>query len=172
MAHDSDSTDPTRTNVNPTPQPIRSSWNENDSPSLEVIELIANATGREPAALPPLYESVDTDALDALVAESGDLNGDARITFTHAGVEVTIYSDGQLEARTDGAMGHATRDGPRTASELNAQLKRLLGEAARNGISVSGGWAVRNGSELPDWDVHVTRVTKPDDPAETEPSGD
>lgn len=57
----------------------------------------------------------------------------------------------------------ASRAGPKTDSELNESLKRLLADAAENGVSIEGGWAVRNGPTLPDWDVHITQVTKPED---------
>ena len=42
------------------------------SPSVAIINAVAEAAGVDPLELPPLYESIDTDALDNLF---GDLNG-------------------------------------------------------------------------------------------------
>lgn len=64
---------------------------------------------------------------------------------------------------SEAMSGNSPRTDPNTDSDVNELLKRLLTEAARNGVSVEGGWTVRNGPDLPDWDIHITQVTKPDD---------
>ena len=48
--------------------------------------------------------------------------------------------------------------------ELSAELRALLLRAYENDIDVEGGFACRNGSEHPDWDVIVTEVEKNDPP--------
>lgn len=65
--------------------------------------------------------------------------------------------------QSDEPNRNAPQAGPTTDSELNESLKRLLADAAENGVSIEGGWAVRNGPTLPDWDVHITQVTKPEE---------
>ena len=55
----------------------------------------------------------------------------------------------------------ASEEAPLTSKEaLNAELQALLRRAYENGIDVEGGFACRNGSEHPDWDVIVTEVEK------------
>lgn len=159
MTHESDSTDPAQTDS--ITQPIRADWREHDSPCTAIVEVVAEATGREPTDLPPLYESIETDALDALVSTSTDAS--TRVTFDYAGVEVTVRSNGEFEVRTDGAEAHGPSATPRTDSELNAHLEQLLGAAARNGVAVPGGWTIRNGPDQPDFEVLITRLSKPEE---------
>lgn len=67
--------------------------------SERVVEEVAGATGRDAVTLPPLYDAVDPDALDALV----DGSSDVQISFVYAGYEVTVESDQRitLEERSD-----------------------------------------------------------------------
>lgn len=163
MAHQTDPTDPAETDAESITQPIRTDWRGYDSLSTAIVEVVAATTDREPTALPPLYESIDTDALDA-IADGWTANTDGRqhVSFAFAGVKVTVESDGGIEVRPDAAEPHRLDGAPRTESELSSSLQRLLNAASRNGISVEGGWAVRNAPELPDWDIHITRVEKPE----------
>lgn len=65
-------------------------------PSTAVVEAVAAREGAEPAEVPePLYESIDPDALDALVAsaESGE------VSFTYLGHRVTVDADGRVTLR-------------------------------------------------------------------------
>jgi len=63
------------------------------SPSAAVVEAVAAAEGWEPAEVPePLYESIDPDALEALVASVDD----GRISFDYMGYEVTVDADGAV----------------------------------------------------------------------------
>lgn len=59
--------------------------------STEVITSIADATDRNPADLPALYDAVDPDALDRLVAS---LDETATVEFRYAGFRVTITRRG------------------------------------------------------------------------------
>lgn len=67
-----------------------------------MVNAVANATG-EPAtpngtadgavgsaALSPLYERIDPDALDALLAAGTGREADCAVTFTYAGHRVTV----------------------------------------------------------------------------------
>jgi len=77
-----------------------------------VVEAVAEAADIAPmpgaaadgdAALEPLYDAVDPEALDAVF---GPLRSDAapaggKITFSYAGCEVTAGSDGRITVRPD-----------------------------------------------------------------------
>ena len=58
----------------------------------QVIRTVAETTETDPLELPPLYETIDPDALDALVEdmEAGT------ISFTYVGREITVDSDGTV----------------------------------------------------------------------------
>lgn len=88
-------------------------------PSHAVIETIAELDGVEitaitPPEYEPLYSVVDTDALDALFASTGRTGERVgRVEFEYAGYEVTVYSDGRVEAtdadepsRSSDSSGH------------------------------------------------------------------
>lgn len=63
------------------------------SPSAGVVETVATATGRDPLALPQLYDAVEADALDSLVRAS---DSGLSVTFGFAGCEVTAEADGTV----------------------------------------------------------------------------
>jgi len=68
--------------------------------SIDVIETIADVTGNDPLTMdPPLYEVVDTDALDALY-ESGAA---ATVEFEYDGHSVVVDGDGAVTV--DGTGG-------------------------------------------------------------------
>lgn len=66
------------------------------SPSRAVVEAVAIAANAEPTALDPLYDSVDPDALDALVRPGGigSEDGDVTVEFELAGHDVRVHSAG------------------------------------------------------------------------------
>ena len=71
---------------------------ESEAPSARVIEAVAQETGESPLELsPPLFESIDPDALDALVASAST---DVHVTFDYTGYEVQICGDGTVSARS------------------------------------------------------------------------
>lgn len=65
-----------------------------EAPSTAVVKTVAAAEEWEdPATLTePLYETIDPDALDALVESIGT----GWITFTYLGYEVTVDADGSV----------------------------------------------------------------------------
>ncbi|WP_123535352.1 HalOD1 output domain-containing protein [Halosimplex salinum] len=73
-------------------------WENGDRPSIAVAEAVAAVTNRSVTALPPLQESVDADALDAVV-RSGDEPA-VRVSVEYAGTTVTVTGDGRLEIDT------------------------------------------------------------------------
>jgi hypothetical protein len=72
-------------------------------PPIAVIETIAGALDREPTALEPLHESVDTDALDALLRSKGSsaTPSGVTVTFTVADRQVTVHGSGEVVVRAD-----------------------------------------------------------------------
>ena len=63
-----------------------------DVSSVTIVRAVSDATGRIPAALPPLQRSVDVDALEALV--SGERSPSIRVSFDYAGVRVDVDRNG------------------------------------------------------------------------------
>lgn len=61
-------------------------------PSVRVVEAVADAIDADPLELPPLYETVDPDALDALF----DAGLEGCVQFPYDGHDVTIHGDGTL----------------------------------------------------------------------------
>ncbi|NHN48424.1 hypothetical protein G9464_12585 [Halostella sp. JP-L12] len=72
---------------------------ENDPVSQTVVLAVADATGDDPLELPPLFDTVDPDALDKLFADRIDgterLGG--RFEFAYAGCEVSVHADGTVD---------------------------------------------------------------------------
>lgn len=163
MAYDSESPDTTANETESETPLLRADWREYDSPATAIIETVATAKGLEPTDLPPLIDSVDPDAIDNLVERSASNDRYIRVSFAYDGVTVGIESNGEIKVQIDEEAVETPKFSPQTDLELNAELKQLLAESARNGISVCGGWAIRNGPELPDWDIHITQVTKSDE---------
>lgn len=65
------------------------------TPSLAVIIIVANITGRNPSELDPLSESINPDAVDALFA--ADRSSVSQLTFQYSGCEITVGTDGVVE---------------------------------------------------------------------------
>ena len=64
--------------------------------SVDVVWTVAEKTGVAADELPPLYESLDPDVLDALLNQQKNV-GNARISFMYAGVAVTVCQNGSVE---------------------------------------------------------------------------
>lgn len=74
-----------------------------DSPSLRVVDALADLTDTDPLELDPMYDVVDPEALDQLVRP--DANGDVSVQFTYDDHAVEVRSDGTVTV--DGAVyGH------------------------------------------------------------------
>ncbi|MFC7177461.1 HalOD1 output domain-containing protein [Halosegnis marinus] len=78
----------------------RYDWSET-TPSAAVAEVLAVAADRDPTETEPLYDSIDPDALDTLVA--GGTGADGRepttVTFESGGFRVTVTGDGEVVVR-------------------------------------------------------------------------
>ncbi|GAA0672710.1 HalOD1 output domain-containing protein [Natronoarchaeum mannanilyticum] len=71
---------------------IEREWDDETPPSAALVRAIADARDVEPTDLPPLYDAVDADAMDALVGER-----DVTMTVEYHGFLATIHGDGRLE---------------------------------------------------------------------------
>lgn len=79
-----------------------------------MLDAVARATGVDPAALPPLYDVVDPDALDALFAPTvGDADGRSgiHVRFTYVGLDVVVRGDGEVDVHRPPSDGD--RSSPR-----------------------------------------------------------
>lgn len=103
-----------------------------DPISHRVVDAVADATGVDPLDLPPLYERVDPDALDALFRDAGGASV-ASVRFEFSGCEVLVRGSGQVEVlQTDAAPG--TVEGE---SERRQDTSRVAVED-RCGIDLGG----------------------------------
>ena len=60
---------------------------------MTIVEHVARARGAEPTELEPLYETIDCDALEALVASRFQ----GSLKFVYEGCAVTVQDDGSIE---------------------------------------------------------------------------
>jgi len=71
---------------------IEREWDDEMPPSAALVSAVSDARDVEPTNLPPLYDAVDADAMDALVGER-----DVTMTVEYHGFLATIHGDGRLE---------------------------------------------------------------------------
>lgn len=71
----------------------KGTYGSDTSPTICVVETVADALGTDPTELGPLYEAVDPDALDRLF-ESSHRFTTGRVTFAFEGCDVTVDADG------------------------------------------------------------------------------
>lgn len=70
------------------------------APATAVAETVADELGRDPAALSPVYEAVDPDALEALVDPAGPTDAtDVVVSFPFAGFSVSVTGNGAVILR-------------------------------------------------------------------------
>ena len=73
---------------------VRVEWIGDQPASITVVEAIADLTERRPTDLPPLHDSVDTEALDRLMSRSTGLEcSSITTTFEYVGMRVRIDTD-------------------------------------------------------------------------------
>lgn len=63
-----------------------------------IVTTIADCEEVAPTDLPPLYNRINTDALDKLIAhrDSERASGETQVTFDYYGYEVTVTGDGHV----------------------------------------------------------------------------
>ncbi len=66
-----------------------------------IVTAVADETGTEPASLPPLYEAIDPEALEALYDHSSGpraaRRSDPTVQFRYAGRVVIVWSATDIE---------------------------------------------------------------------------
>jgi hypothetical protein len=67
-----------------------------ESPSRTIIHRISEVTDQNISQLPPLYETIDPDALDNLLNSIEGNDTFVSIEFTYAGEQISIDTDGLL----------------------------------------------------------------------------
>lgn len=87
-----------------------------ETPSEAVVEAVSSAADCRPAfaddartsdVLPPLYHTVDPDALDSLFGHTAGGDTGGRVTFPYHGFRVTVRSDGAVVVDPDTEVGDA-----------------------------------------------------------------
>lgn len=67
------------------------------SPAEVIIDALAKAAGVDPLELPPLYDFVDSDALDSLFERhDGAKNADALLSFRIENWNIFVRADGRV----------------------------------------------------------------------------
>lgn len=66
-----------------------------------IVEAVARSKGVDSTELPPLYEAIDPDALNALVTSHSAEQGGRKISvqFTYTGREVIVRSNNDVDVR-------------------------------------------------------------------------
>jgi hypothetical protein len=88
--------------------PTRIEWTDDRWPSTVIVEAVAEASGHDPTALPPLQDYVDADAVDRLLADGTSGETDIRLSFRYDGMDV-VAGDGWVEARLNRSGGTGER---------------------------------------------------------------
>ncbi|SIR98547.1 hypothetical protein SAMN05421858_4988 [Haladaptatus litoreus] len=71
-------------------------WSSTE-PSTAVVETTAQAANCDHRELSPLYDSIDPDAFDAILARTRtNIDTTTSISFTYAGYSVTVHSTGTI----------------------------------------------------------------------------
>jgi hypothetical protein len=61
-----------------------------------IVKRVASITGQDIDQVPPLYETIDPDALEALVDSTNASATSLSIAFEYAGHHVTVTGDGTV----------------------------------------------------------------------------
>lgn len=71
--------------------------------STRVVDALADVAEADPTDIPPLYDTVDPDALDRFFTPLADTDGTAAATveFHHAGFHVTVTHDHDVTVTPD-----------------------------------------------------------------------
>lgn len=79
---------------------IRHDWESSERLSHRIITAVAAINGTEPAALPLLARTCDTDSLNGLFADRTAGRSIDRCSFTFAGCRVCIHRNGHVVLRS------------------------------------------------------------------------
>lgn len=98
-------------------------WTTSDSPSTAVVTAVAEAAGTDPVAIEPLYEAIDPDALDALVAPPTALGTapSATIEFVYQDYRVRVGANGRGHLFDRDDIARPTAEGQRFEAPTQAE---------------------------------------------------
>lgn len=94
--------EPSNSEVSPSTHSLEQfDWMHNESVCAAVVQAVAAVSDTSPTNLPPLYETINTDALDALLEAERQTAADATIdvSFRYDDYEVVVSSDGDGHVR-------------------------------------------------------------------------
>jgi hypothetical protein len=80
---------------------VHKQLDEEDTMSTAVVEALADAAGVSRTELPPLFESIDPDALERVYETTGT---ESYIRFHHAGFDIGVDGNGVVTVQKDGGM--------------------------------------------------------------------
>lgn len=78
---------------------VRHREEESELASAAVVRAVADLRRCDPTELAPLYDAVDPDSLDRLLARPPPADGHLRISFDYEGARVEAWNDGRLGVR-------------------------------------------------------------------------
>ena len=81
---------------------VQAEWTGSNPPVVAVVDAVADATGRDPDAVGPLYDSVDPSALTTLLQTGGDGDNPVTISFTYDGCDISVSSSGEITVTPNG----------------------------------------------------------------------
>ena len=93
--------------------------------SMQVVETVAKALGKDPTELPPLQQTISADALDLLFHQGASPSG-AFTVFPYYGVWVLVHSDGTIDIFDDFMATSADDDLPDEVSEPSTDDPLLI----------------------------------------------
>lgn len=73
----------------------RYDWDGTDDPTWSIVRAVAAVTGTEPTDAEPLYEVIDTDAVNRLFARERRARPD-QLSFRFDDCDVTVHGDGRV----------------------------------------------------------------------------
>ncbi|WP_312910291.1 HalOD1 output domain-containing protein [Natronosalvus caseinilyticus] len=78
--------------------PLAYTFDPEETPAQAIIDAVAAADGRDPLSLPPLFDAIDPDALNGLVAQprSGSARRSWALSFEYGGWLVTVDANHQI----------------------------------------------------------------------------
>jgi hypothetical protein len=82
------------------PDSIVGRTDENKSVTEAIVTQVAISTDRDIIELPPLYETVDPEALETLIHTSSANEAALSVTFNYAGQRITIGPDRTVHVTT------------------------------------------------------------------------
>lgn len=69
---------------------------------MAIVSALSAVTDVEPTAIEPITNTIDTDALDALVRGFDPANGPIEVSWTQDGYDVTVSSEGVVTVSLSG----------------------------------------------------------------------